>query len=300
MAIGKRVISKKIKKTAYLFAGLLFYSLQRYAIPPACGIIVSRKHVYLLYESRQISKCEANKNETEIRSMKKAFLYSLKHSIPILISFIPVGLAYGILMQTSGLNWLWTGACSLFIFAGSLQFLAVSFFAGGVSLFSVAVMAFLLNSRHIFYGIPFIDRWKQYGPWKLFLIYALPDEAFSLHCSNTFDDGSEEDRKWTYVFDALLVLLYWVILSVTGALIGSLISFNTDGIDFTLTALFIVILTEQMKTADGNVLPAVIAAVSSVICLLLFGPSGFILPSLMMTVLLLNLLRGRIEKRMPA
>ena len=232
--------------------------------------------------------------------MKKAFLYSLKHSIPILISFIPVGLAYGILMQTSGLNWLWTGACSLFIFAGSLQFLAVSFFAGGVSLLSVAVMAFLLNSRHIFYGIPFIDRWKQYGPWKLFLIYALPDEAFSLHCSNTFDDGSEENRKWTYVFDALLVLLYWVILSVTGALIGSLISFNTDGIDFALTALFIVILTEQMKTADGNVLPAVIAAVSSVICLLLFGPSGFILPSLMMTVLLLNLLRGRIEKRMPA
>ena len=91
--------------------------------------------------------------------MKKAFQYSFRHSLPILISFIPVGIAYGILMQTSGLNWVWTGACSLFIFAGSLQFLAVSFFAGGVSLGTVAVMALLLNSRHIFYGIPFIEQW---------------------------------------------------------------------------------------------------------------------------------------------
>ena len=171
--------------------------------------------------------------------MKNAFRYSLKHSIPILISFIPVGLAYGILMQTSGLNWVWTGACSLFVFAGSLQFLAVSFFAGGVSLLSVMIMAFLLNSRHIFYGIPFLEKWKNYGIWKLFLIYALPDEAFSLHCSNTFDDGNEVNKRWTYVFDALLILLYWVSLSIIGALLGSLITFRTDGIDFALTALFI-------------------------------------------------------------
>ena len=99
--------------------------------------------------------------------MKNAFRYSLKHSIPILISFIPVGLAYGILMQTSGLNWVWTGACSLFVFAGSLQFLAVSFFAGGVSLLSVMIMAFLLNSRHIFYGIPFLEKWNLPKPTSL-------------------------------------------------------------------------------------------------------------------------------------
>ena len=125
--------------------------------------------------------------------MKNAFRYSLKHSIPILIGFIPVGLAYGVLMQANGLNWLWTGASSILIFAGSLQFLDVSFFAGGVSLITVAIMALLLNSRHIFYGIPFIEKWKDYGPWKLFLIYALPDEAFSLHCSNDFDDGDHNN-----------------------------------------------------------------------------------------------------------
>ena len=100
--------------------------------------------------------------------MKRAFLYSLKHSIPILISFIPVGLAYGILMQTSGLNWVWTGATCLFVYAGSLQFLMVSFFAGGVSLASVIVMALLLNSRHIFYGVPFIEKWRITAPGKSF------------------------------------------------------------------------------------------------------------------------------------
>ena len=226
--------------------------------------------------------------------MKKAFQYSLRHSIPILISFIPVGIAYGILMQTSGFNWVWTGACSLFIFAGSLQFLAVSFFAGGVSLLTVTVMALLLNSRHIFYGIPFIEQWKKYGPWKLFLIYALPDEAFSLHCSNTFDDGNEKHRMWTFIFEAMLILFYWLFLSVMGAALGTLIPFNTEGIDFALTALFIVILIEQLKAAQGSVFPAVIAAVSSVVCLLVFGPSGFILPALMITVVLLMVFRKRI------
>lgn len=229
--------------------------------------------------------------------MKSAFRYSLKHSIPILIGFIPVGLAYGVLMQANGLNWLWTGASSLLIFAGSLQFLAVSFFAGGVSLITVAIMALLLNSRHIFYGIPFIEKWKEYGPWKLFLIYALPDEAFSLHCSNDFEDGDPVHKKWTYIFDALLVLIYWVTLSVLGALIGSLIPFRTDGIDFALTALFIVILLEQLKSAGGKAEPAVIAAISSLICLLVFGPSNFILPSLLITVFLLTLLRHRFSPR---
>ena len=225
--------------------------------------------------------------------MKKAFFYSLRHSVPILISFVPVGLAYGILMRSSGLNWLWTGACSLFIFAGSLQFLAVSFFAGGVSLLTVAVMALLLNSRHIFYGVPFIEKWRDYGPAKLFLIYALPDEAFSLHCSNSFDDGDPRHKKWSYVFDALLVLLYWVTLSVLGALVGAWIPFSTEGIDFALTALFLVILIDQLKAAKGSVLPAVIAAASSLSCLLAFGADAFILPSLAVTVFLLLVLRAR-------
>ena len=228
--------------------------------------------------------------------MKKAFAYSLRHTLPILISFIPVGLSYGILMQNIGLNWAWTFCTSLFVFAGSLQFLALSFFAGGISLVTVAVMALLLNSRHIFYGLPFIEQWREYGPWRIFLIHALPDETFSLHCSNTFDDGDPQHKKWTCIFDAMLVLSYWLVLTVIGALVGSLIPFQTDGIDFALTALFIVILIEQLKAAKGSRLPALIAAVFSVVCLLLFGPAGFILPSLLITVALLIILRGRLRE----
>ena len=228
--------------------------------------------------------------------MKNAFLYSFKNSIPILISWIPVGLAYGILMQTAGLNWVWTGACSLFIFAGSLQFLAVSFFAGGVSLITVAVMALLLNSRHIFYGLPFLEKWKDYGIGKLFLVYTLSDEAFSLHCANDFEGGNEKEKKATYFFSAILTFFYWFVLSVLGAFLGSLITFDTTGIDFALTALFIVILIEQIKAAKCAVIPAIVASCSSIVCLIVLGPSKFILPSLLVTVCLLILLQGRVKK----
>lgn len=226
--------------------------------------------------------------------MKKAFLYSLRHSFPIFISFIPVGLAYGVLMQNAGYNFVWTGACSLFVLAGSLQFLMVTFFAGGVSLATVAVMALLLNSRHIFYGLPFIEKFRRFGGWKYFLIYSMADESFSLHCSHDF--GPDVDEKQAYIFTAALVVFYWVSLSILGAVTGSLISFDTAGIDFALTALFIVILLEQLKGAD-SALPAVLALVSSAVCLLIFGPASFILPSLAVTAALLLLLRGRIEAK---
>ena len=229
--------------------------------------------------------------------MKKAFLYSLKHSIPVMVSFFPLGIAWGLLMQTSGFNWIWTGATSIFVFAGSLQFLMVSMFTGGISLLTVAAMALLLNSRHIFYGIPFIEQFRKYGAWKFLLILLLPDETFSLHCSNDFDDGNERHRMFSFIFEAVLVYSYWVVFTVLGALIGSLIPFDSSGIDFAMTALFIVILLDQLKSSRFGALPAVAAVCSSAACLLIFGPSGFILPSLLLTVGVLFLLRGRIEAK---
>lgn len=224
--------------------------------------------------------------------MKKAFVYSLKHSLPIFVSFVPVGLVYGILMCTAGYNWLWSGFCSIAVFAGSLQYLMIDFFTGNASYLTVAVMALLLNSRHIFYGLPFIEKWSGYGGWKGFLIYAFPDETFSLHVSNDFRD--KENEKWVFVFNAALVLFYWIFLSCLGGLVGSLISFPTAGMDFALTALFIVIVTGQLEASDSPV-PAIVAAASSIVCLLVLGPAYFILPSLAVTVAVLMLLRGRLE-----
>jgi len=148
--------------------------------------------------------------------MRKTVAYAFHHSIPILIGFFPVGLAYGLLMQQAGYNFLWSGACSLFVLAGSLQFLMVTFFAGGVSLATVAVLALLLNSRHIFYGLSFIDKFRSFGPWRWFLIYSLCDENYSLHCSHDF--GPDVNEKWAYVLTAALVTFYWVTLSMLGGL----------------------------------------------------------------------------------
>ncbi|MEE1038698.1 MAG: AzlC family ABC transporter permease [Eubacterium sp.] len=226
--------------------------------------------------------------------MLETLKYSFKHSLPIFFGFLPLAIAYGILMQDAGYNFLWTGACSLFVFAGSLQFLMISFFAGGVSLVSIAIMALMINSRHIFYGISFIEKFRKFGFWKYFLIFALTDENYSLHCSHDIKEGINE--KWAYVFTAAWTLLYWAGLSVAGALIGSFIPFDTTGIDFALTALFIVILINQMKGAT-TVLPAIIAFTSSIVCLALLGPSNFILPSLMITVVMLTVFRGRIERK---
>jgi len=226
--------------------------------------------------------------------MKKTFLYALKHSFPILIGFLPVGIAYGVLMSDAGYNALWSFGITIAVLAGSLQFLMVTFFAGGVSIVTVAVMALLVNSRHIFYGLPFVEKFREMGGWKYYLIYSLCDENFSMHCSHDF--GPEVNEKWAYVFTALLVALYWVASATLGGLVGSLITFDTTGIDFALTALFTTILLDQLRDA-GSVLPPVLAAASSAVCLIVFGAANFILPALIMTVVLLVVFRGRIEPK---
>ena len=181
--------------------------------------------------------------------MKKTFVFAFRRSLPILISFFPVGLAYGLLMQNAGYNFLWTGACSLFVLAGSLQFLMVSFFAEGTPLATVAVMSLLLNSRHVFYGLSFVEKFRSFGPWRWFLIYSLCDENYSLHCAYRPEEGVIE--KWAYVLTAALVTFYWLVLSMLGTLIGNLITFDTTGIDFALTALFVVILLDQLRDAPS-------------------------------------------------
>lgn len=227
--------------------------------------------------------------------MKKTFVFAFRRSLPILISFFPVGIAYGLLMQNAGYNFLWTGACSLFVLAGSLQFLMISFFAEGTPLATVAVMSLLLNSRHVFYGLSFVEKFRSFGPWRWFLIYSLCDENYSLHCAYRPEEGVIE--KWAYVLTAVLVTFYWLVLSMLGTLIGNLITFDTTGIDFALTALFVVILLDQLRDA-GTKLPAGIALLSSGVCILLFGAANFILPSLLLTVAALTVLRPRLEPKL--
>lgn len=225
--------------------------------------------------------------------MKTTFRYALRRSLPILLGFVPLGLAYGVLMRSAGYNFLWSGACSFFVLAGSLQFLMVSFLTGAMPIATVAVMALLLNSRHIFYGLPFLEKFRAFGPWRYYLIFGLSDEVFSQHCDYRPTPGVDE--KWSFVFSTLLVHVYWVVSTIAGGLLGALIRFDTTGIDFSLTALFIVILLDQMHGTDVR-LPAALAAASGVVCILVFGAANFILPSLVITSAGLMLLRPRLER----
>lgn len=230
-------------------------------------------------------------------NLKKTFLYALRQSFPIFISFIPVGLAYGVLMQNAGYNVLWVGLTSLLVDAGSLQFLMVSFLTGSVPLLTVVVMALLINSRHIFYGLPFIEKFRSFGPWRHFLTYYLSDETFSLHCARQGHEAQDDiNEKWAYIFTTVQVVGYWLVLSMLGTWIGGLITVDMTGVDFAMTALFTVILVDQLRGAK-NRLPALVAFVSAVLCLALIGAKNFILPSLAVTVAALILLRGIIEPK---
>ena len=226
------------------------------------------------------------------QTLQNSFRYALRRSVPILVGFFPLGTAYGILMAKAGYNALWTGLTSLFVYAGSLQMLMIGFFTASTPIMTVIVASLLLNSRHIFYGLSFLDKFNSYGPWKYFLIYGLPDESYSLLCSYVPQEGVEE--KWVHVFDTALIWLYWIAFSVLGCIAGSLIPFDLTGIDLAMTALFIVILVDQLKGASSR-LPAAVSLISAALCLLLFGPDNFLLPSLLVTLAALAALRGRLE-----
>lgn len=225
--------------------------------------------------------------------MKTTFQYAFRRSFPILLGFFPLGIAYGVLMRSAGYNFLWTGACSFVVLGGSLQFLMVSFFTGAVPIATVAVMALLLNSRHVFYGLPFLEKFRSFGAWRYYLIFALNDEVFAQHCDYRPTPGVDE--KWSFIFSTMLVHAYWTFSTIAGGLIGALVRFDTTGIDFSLTALFVVILMDQLRGADVR-LPALLAAASGVVCILVFGPANFILPSLVITAAGLMVLRPRLEK----
>lgn len=225
--------------------------------------------------------------------LSNSLKYSFRRSIPIMVGFFPVGAAYGILMANAGYSFVWSGFISLFVYAGSLQMLMISFFQSDMSIFTVIITSLLLNSRHIFYGLSFIEKFNSYGKWKWFLIYGMPDESYSLLCSYKPIEGVEE--KWVHIFSTALIWIYWIAFSMLGGIVGSHIPFDTTGIDFALTALFIVILIEQMKGAS-SILPAAIAFAASVLMILLFGADGFLLPALALTVGILVLLRPKLDK----
>ena len=213
---------------------------------------------------------------------KTAFLAS----VPVMAGYVVLGTGFGILLSSKGYGPLWSLAMSLFIYAGSMQYLAVDLLTGGATLITAALTTLMVNARHLFYGISMIDNYKDTGKRKPYLIFALTDETYSLNCG-ALPEGVT-DAPTYYFLVSLFNHSYWVAGSLLGAVLGYVIPFNTEGIDFALTALFVTVFVEQWLSTKDHI-PALIGVFSSVVCLIFFGADGFLIPTMVLIMVLLAL-----------
>lgn len=214
----------------------------------------------------------------------KAFRAAFPYTLPVMTGYLFIGMAFGVMIQEKGYHFLWAMLMSLLCYAGSGQYLAVNFFAPGVSLIHVIFMEFMLNIRHIFYGLSLLERFGRMGRKRLYMIFSLTDETYSLFFITKVPKDVDEE-KFLFAI-ALLDQIYWIIGSGLGALIGSVLPFQTTGIDFAMTALFVVIMVEQWMDKKNRA-SVVIGLGCGLVCLLVFKAENFILPTMICIMLIL-------------
>ena len=228
---------------------------------------------------------------------RKAFLAAFPYTIPILTGFLFLGIAYGIYMNVSGFSPIYPILMSMAIFAGSMEFVTVDLLLGMFHPMSALILALMVNARHLFYGISMLDKYKNTGWKKFYLIFGMCDESFTVNCTVTPPD--DVDRGWFMFFVNLLNQVYWVAAATAGALLGYVIHFDTTGIEFVMTALFVVMFLNQWEeTKDHR--PALVGLICSVICLLVFGSSNFIVPAMAFIIICFTAERKISKKTMEA
>ena len=230
----------------------------------------------------------------KVQKIKKALRCAFPKTIPIMAGFLFLGASYGIYMRVSGFSFVYPMLMALTIFGGSLEFVAVTMLLGSFAPLQTFVMTLLIQARHIFYGISMLEKYKGTGLKKLYLIFGMCDESFSINCSA--DIPKDVDRGWFMFFVTLLNQSYWVFGATMGGLLGSLITFNTGGIEFVMTAMFVVIFLEQWLKEKQHY-SSLIGVLSSAVCLIIFGAESFMLPTMLCILCLLSLLKKPIEKK---
>lgn len=220
----------------------------------------------------------------KVKELRDAFKAAFPYTIPMLASVLALGITYGVLMQTKGYGVLWSTLMSVLAFCGSMQFAAISMLTTAFTPIQAFILSFLVNARHLFYGISMLDKYRGMGKIKGFLIYVLADETFSVCC--TVEPSSQIVRKYFYFWVSFLVYIYWVGGTFLGGILGNFIKFNTEGLDFALTALFTVLFLEQWRKPENRP-AAIIGIVCSVISLLIFGQTNFIIPTMIFMVIVL-------------
>lgn len=223
-------------------------------------------------------------------ALRAAFPYTL----PILAGFLFLGVAYGMLMRSAGFAAWYPILMSVTIFAGAMQFVAVNLLTQDFSIVNALVLTLLVNARHVFYGLSLLDVYRNVGKKKWYLIFALCDETFSINC--TVEPPEEVDRGWFYFFITFLNNCYWVVGSALGSLFGQFLTFDTTGIDFAMTALFLVIFVGQWEREEHHI-SSLCGLGVSLVCLLLFGKEHFVVASMAGMLVMLTALRKPLERK---
>ena len=209
---------------------------------------------------------------------KETWKLAFVKSLPIMCSYFFLGAAYGIMMEETGFPWYVALLLSMTVYTGAFQFVLITFLSTGASLLTIAITALLMNSRQSFYSLTFLNDFKRMGKRKLYMIHSLTDETYAVSCTLELPRKEKEDTMFGV---ALLSHCYWMAATVAGAVLGQLIPFELEGIDFCMTALFVIIFMDQWKKASSHI-PALAGLTCGIVCLLIFGQSSFILPALLL------------------
>lgn len=223
------------------------------------------------------------------RAMKRAFPYT----IPVLTGYLFIGLAFGVMFADQGYNVLWAILMSVVVYAGSGQYLAVNFFVPGFSILQAVFLTIMVNIRHVFYGLSLVERYNRFDWTRWYLVFGMTDETYSLIC--TTDVPDDVDEKKFLLSITFMNQLYWIFGTIIGSLMATMIPFNSEGIEFAMTALFIVLFIE-LWYKRSNRLPELIGVLAALICLLTFGSANFVLPTMLLIVAIILLGKKRIEK----
>ncbi len=214
-----------------------------------------------------------------------AFKAAFPYTLPIFAGFWFLGITYGVYMNVSGFSFLYPMIMSLSIFAGSMEFVAANMLLGAFNPLAAFLMTLMINARHLFYGISMLDKFKNTGKKKFYLIFGMCDETFSINCSANIPE--DIDKGWFMFFVTLLNHIYWFTGSTLGGILGSLVHFNTKGLDFVMTAMFTVIFTQQWLS-EKNHFSSVLGVLVSLLCLVIFGRDNFIVFSMIIILLALS------------
>lgn len=221
-------------------------------------------------------------------SYGKAFQAAFPRTLPVMAGYVVLGFGFGLLLQSKGYSFLWAILMSITIYGGSMQFVTADLLSGGAGLLTSGIMTLMIHARHLFYGISMLLKYRDTGKVKPYLIYALTDETYSLVCSGGIPDGVNKNAYYLWI--SLLDQLYWVAGSALGGIFGQIVTINTKGVDYSMTALFVVILTDNLLKPDSRI-PALAGLGITLICLIFFGADRFLIPSMIGITAVLMLLR---------